>query len=297
MKPKKKMLMVAVVGIGQWGKKLITEFNKVSTVRYALNSADKENLSWLRNYDPTIKHDNTFQEILNDSGIDAVVIATPINTHYEFTRQILSSGKNVFVEKPPTTDSDQLVKLIELAKKQNLSLFTNNTFLYDPFYKKIINAIKDKKINYLNLIWLKYGSFKEDITWNLGYHYLAIILSLINQEPKIVNTEIQENRFFLDLEFASKLRCNVFIDRKYSAKATRLININYKNKQILWTKDNLFCVDNGEVNKTSSEGNISPLESIVTDFTKDLNQNSKDYRNIELSLKVVNLIEKIHNFQ
>jgi len=209
----------------------------------------------------------------------------------------LSSGKNVFVEKPPTTDSDQLVKLIELAKKQNLSLFTNNTFLYDPFYKKIINAIKDKKINYLNLIWLKYGSFKEDITWNLGYHYLAIILSLINQEPKIVNTEIQENRFFLDLEFASKLRCNVFIDRKYSAKATRLININYKNKQILWTKDNLFCVDNGEVNKTSSEGNISPLESIVTDFTKDLNQNSKDYRNIELSLKVVNLIEKIHNFQ
>ena len=136
------MNQIAIVGIGRWGKNLIREFSKLSKVKFCLTTGNKENLKWLKKNYPDVIHTTHISDILNDQTIDAVVIATPIKTHYSLVKKSLESKKHVFVEKPLAKSTPEINDLIKIAKKNERTLFVGHIFLYNEIFKKLKHILK-----------------------------------------------------------------------------------------------------------------------------------------------------------
>ena len=117
-----KMKKLGIIGIGNWGKNLIRDMSKISCVKKCSSLGNPKNISWLKKKYPSIQHTCNLKEIFDDKEIDAVIIATPINTHYNLVKKALLSKKHVFVEKPISTTLSKAEELINIAKKNNLRL-------------------------------------------------------------------------------------------------------------------------------------------------------------------------------
>ena len=79
----------------------------------------------------------TFEEMLADPELDAVVIATPVPTHYELSKAALEAGKHVFVEKPPAMKGTEIDELVALATERDLVLMPGHLLLYHPGVQKL----------------------------------------------------------------------------------------------------------------------------------------------------------------
>jgi len=90
---------VAVVGCGNWGKNLLRNFAHLGALAVACD-ANEENLRLIKTEFKAIRVTNSFESILVDETVEAVVVATPSDTHFELARKSLTSGKHVYVEKP-----------------------------------------------------------------------------------------------------------------------------------------------------------------------------------------------------
>ena len=163
----KKMKQIAIVGMGRWGKNLIHDFSKLSKVKTCVTTGNKKNIVWLQQNYPSIDFTTDINQVLNDSDIDAVVIATPIKSHFTIAKKSLESKKHVFVEKPLTKTVGQAEKLVDIAKKNKLCLFVGHVFLYNEVFKKIKKIHENESIIYANFEWKKLGTFDEDIFENL----------------------------------------------------------------------------------------------------------------------------------
>jgi predicted dehydrogenase len=131
-------------------------------------------------------------ELLTDNRTDAVVIATPVHTHYELALAALKANKHVLVEKPLTQTSDQALRLIDEADRRNLVLMVDHTFLYTPAVRKIRDLIKggalgDTYYYYSNRASL--GLFQNDVNviWDLAVHDISIIQYLTEEAPAAVS--------------------------------------------------------------------------------------------------------------
>ena len=126
------MVKLAIVGLGKWGKILLSEFSKHSEIIYAVTKGD-ENKSWLKENFPQIIHTTDLKSVLN-SDIDGIIIATPPSLHYQQSKSSLAKGKHVFVEKPPAKSAKEAEELLKLAKSKNLALFVDHVFLFDESF-------------------------------------------------------------------------------------------------------------------------------------------------------------------
>jgi len=113
------VLNVGVIGCGYWGPNLIRNFTNLKTAK-VLACADlaEERLNHMRQLYPALRTTTNFREIVSDAGIGAVVIATPVSSHYPIAREALEAGKHVFIEKPLAQSVEEGKKLVELAKKK-----------------------------------------------------------------------------------------------------------------------------------------------------------------------------------
>ena len=96
----KKLNKLGIIGIGDWGKNLVRDFSKISYIKKCTSSGKRENINWLKKNFPHIQYVNKSKEIFSDDEINAVIISTPIKTHYSLIKKALLSKKHVFVEKP-----------------------------------------------------------------------------------------------------------------------------------------------------------------------------------------------------
>src|SRR5262249_35371647 len=130
--------------------------------------------------------------LLNDSRIDAIVIATPVSTHYELALATLRAGKHVLVEKPLAQTSEQVHRLIEEAERRRLILMVDHTFLYTPAVQKIRDLTTEGalgEIYYYNGIRASLGLFQSDVNvmWDLAVHDISIIQYILNEAPIAVS--------------------------------------------------------------------------------------------------------------
>ena len=130
------MKKLGIIGIGNWGKNLVRDVSKISCVKTCSSRGDPKNISWLKKNYPSIQYTSDSKEIFADKEIDAVIIATPINTHYNLVKKALLSKKHVFVEKPISSTLSKAEELIKIAKKNNLLLFVGQKYivLKDSFF-------------------------------------------------------------------------------------------------------------------------------------------------------------------
>src|SRR5690554_1343337 len=128
----KKILNVAVIGAGYWGKNLVRNFSKAKRCRLKYVCDLDEEVLARHDSDPYIETTTDLNTVLSDNEVKAVVIATEAPRHYEIAKQALSAGKHIYVEKPMTLKSVNAKKLVELANTKNLKLMVGHLLKYHP---------------------------------------------------------------------------------------------------------------------------------------------------------------------
>ena len=181
------MTRIGVAGLGYWGPNL------------ARNFADLAELTWLCDRSPDLlseagaRHPQArttteLDDLLADPDLDAVVLATPVVTHYELAKQALTAGKHVFVEKPPAQSSAEAEDLCGLADERGLVLMPGYLLLYHPAVAKLKELIESQELG--EMLYL-YGNRQnlgqirrdENALWSLGAHDLSVLLHLTGEEP------------------------------------------------------------------------------------------------------------------
>jgi predicted dehydrogenase len=136
-------ISMAVVGLGYWGPNVLRCAVESESIDVrAICDRDNAALAKLARRYPHIGGTNSYERVLADPDIEAVMIATPVSTHYELVRRALLAGKHVLVEKPLADSSEQCLELIALAERKKLVLMPGHTFLYSPPVNKVKDLIE-----------------------------------------------------------------------------------------------------------------------------------------------------------
>jgi len=274
---------IAVTGAGRWGKNLIREFNKLTKIKYVLHNKSPETKEWLKNNYPQIKIVSSYKDIINDPEIDAVVIATPIKTHFQFAKHALLNGKHIFVEKPITTKYKEAKELKDIAKRKKLTIFTGYVFLSGDIFEEIEKISKKEKILNLYFIWNKFGTFKENVIENLLSHEVSIATALLGEQKiKILkSTGVVTNS---DIIRAESKKASFYINR-VSDKKEKIVIIKTNKNLYIWEEEELKKLKNDKL-EVIFKSKKSSLERECIKFVKK-------QTNLHVSLNVVKTIEKL----
>jgi predicted dehydrogenase len=152
----------------------------------------EKRLSHLRSLYPEVEGSSDYSHMLNGVGLDAVIIATAVKTHFPLAKASLLAGKHTFIEKPMASSAHECEELMEIAHKKGLVLMTGHTFLYSPAVRKIKEIIAKGdlgEIRYISARRLNLGLFQKDINvaWDLAPHDISIIQHIIGEQPLTVN--------------------------------------------------------------------------------------------------------------
>jgi len=190
-----RQINIAIVGCGYWGPNLIRNFRSLPgcSVKLACDT-DQKRLAHISQLYPEVTTITDYKKVVDDKGIDAVCIATPVGTHYELAKKSLEAGKHTFVEKPMASSVLQCKELVEMADLKGLILMTGHTFIYSTPVRKIkeiISAGDIGKILYISSQRMNLGLFQKDINtaWDLAPHDLSIILYILEKQVVSVNCQ------------------------------------------------------------------------------------------------------------
>ncbi len=181
------MARLAQVGIGQWGKNLLRNFADLAEVVW-LCDADPRRLADYGARYPAARTTQSFDDVLHDASVEAVVVATPVPTHYELAKRALEAGKHVFVEKPPAMRGVEMEELCELAEERNRVLMPGHLLLYHPGVAKLKQLVDAGELGDVLCVYgnrQNLGTIRlhENALWSLGVHDLSVLLYLIDEEP------------------------------------------------------------------------------------------------------------------
>lgn len=183
---------IGIIGAGYWGPNLIRNFNDIPqcNVKYVADLIP-DRLKFIKDKFPEIEVTGDYQELLSDSAVEAVVIATPVGTHFKLGEEALNAGKHVFIEKPFTTTSEEAQKLIEIAAKDQKVLMVGHLFVYHPAVIKIKEILDEGSIGdiyYVDIARLNLGppDTTANVIWDLAPHDISILLYLTGNLPEKV---------------------------------------------------------------------------------------------------------------
>jgi predicted dehydrogenase len=244
---------VGVVGFGYWGPKLVRNINEISGARLrCVADLDLTRLERVRVSYPGVLVTQDYEELLR-SDVDAVIIATPIRTHYRLARQALLAGKHVLVEKPLTATSADAAELTRLADTLNLRLMVGHTFEYNNAIRALRDIVASGELGeiyYVDAARLNLGLFQADINvlWDLAPHDLSILLYVLQRDPIAVSargsasvrTGIHDVAY-VEVRFPDNLMAHIHLSWLDPCKVRRVT--------IVGSKKMVVCDDLAEVEK------------------------------------------------
>jgi len=187
------MIKVGVIGYGYWGPNLVRNFMGApgSTVTRVCDQRE-ERLAPLQRLYPAVKTGNESADLINDPQIDAVIIATPVSSHFELAMAALKAGKHVLVEKPLAANSDQSRLLIDEAAARKLVLLVDHTFVYTDAVRKIRELIASGQLGdiyYYDAVRVNLGLFQHDVNviWDLAIHDLSVMDFVLPNKPVAIS--------------------------------------------------------------------------------------------------------------
>jgi predicted dehydrogenase len=187
------MIRVGVVGYGYWGPNLAragAESGKTQVEMIAdFTPANRERAA-LRH--PAARIVEDWRDLVNDPAVDAVLIATPVNSHYEIAMAALRAGKHIFVEKPMTDTIASSARLVDEAARRNLALMVDHTFVYTGAVGIISNLVEKGELGdlyYYDSTRVNLGLFQRDVNviWDLAVHDFAIMDHLFGARPAAIS--------------------------------------------------------------------------------------------------------------
>ncbi|HEY5314286.1 MAG TPA: Gfo/Idh/MocA family oxidoreductase, partial [Pirellulales bacterium] len=208
------MIGVGVVGYGYWGPNLARNFAAQPGCRLiAVCDAAEGRLAQARLAHPDCLVTRDYRQLLSHDQIQAVLIATPLATHFALARDALVAGKDVLVEKPLTPTAAEARQLIELAERHGRILAVDHTFLYTGAVTKIKQLIDSGELGellYIDSVRTNLGLFQADsnVVYDLAPHELSIMFHLLERDPISVQAvgachahNTFENLAYVHLEF------------------------------------------------------------------------------------------------
>lgn len=186
------MIGIGVIGYGYWGPNLVRNFMEVADSQVvAVSDLRPDRLALARSRYPVIRTTSDHMSLIEDPAVDAVVIATPVATHFGLALQALRAGKHVLVEKPLTETSEEALRLIEEAERRNLVLMVDHTFVYTGAVRKIAELVKSGNLGrlyYYDSVRVNLGLFQHDVNvlWDLAVHDLSIMDYVLGRLPSAV---------------------------------------------------------------------------------------------------------------
>lgn len=186
-------IRIGVIGYGYWGPNLVRNFAEVAGSEVvAVSDLNTLRLAQVRGRYPSIKTTTDYRDLLSDTSIDAVVIATPVRTHFDLALQALRAGKHVMVEKPMAESTAQALQLIEAAQRYRRVLMVDHTFIYTGAVRKIKELVTSGRVGqlyYYDSVRVNLGLVQHDVSvlWDLAVHDLSIMDYVLAAEPYAVS--------------------------------------------------------------------------------------------------------------
>ena len=316
---------IAIIGYGYWGPNLARNFSQLNNCKVKMVSDFRQDrLVIVSKTYPGIKVSTDPDDILLSKEIDAVVIATPVFTHFSLAKKALENGKHVLLEKPMTSTIKEAEELMNLAKQKGLLLMVDHTFLYTGAVMKMKQIINEKsigEIQYFDSSRINLGLFQIDVNvlWDLAPHDISILLHLINKKPYSVNaTGIShtkngiENVAYLTINYSENFIAH-FSCSWTSPVKLRTMLIGGDKKMLVFNdlepSEKIRIYDTGYNYKTDEEKNrlmvdyrtgdvyIPKLESkealfgMASDFINSIINKTEPLSNAQLGLDVIQILE------
>ena len=230
------MVRLGVIGYGYWGPNLVRNFAECRDAEVAAVCdlrAERRALA-ARRY-PGISVSATAADVINDPSVDAIVIATAVQHHYELALAALRAGKHVLVEKPITSTSEQAMRLIDEAARQRRVLMVDHTFVYTSAVRKLRELTRAGELGdiyYYDSVRINLGLFQHDVNvlWDLAVHDLSIMDYVLDQRPVAVSATglahlpgRPENIAYMTMLFETPLIAHVHVNWLAPVKVRRTL--------------------------------------------------------------------------
>ena len=181
---------VGLAGLGHWGPNLARNFDELADLAWICEVSEPLRERFSARY-PSARATREFGEMLADPELDAVVVATPVPTHYALAKEALMAGKHVLVEKPPAMRGSEMDELCALAFERDLVLMPGHLLLYHPGIRKVKEFVDSGELGDVLCVYgnrQNLGKIRRDenALWSLGVHDLSVVLYLIDEEPSEV---------------------------------------------------------------------------------------------------------------
>lgn len=316
----------AIVGLGYWGPNLVRNLQELPGAEaLAVCDLEQDALDAIARRYPAIETTTRFDDILADDRIDAVVIATPVSTHFPLADAALGAGKHVFIEKPLAASSIEAAALIAKAADMNLVLMPGHTFLYSPAVMMIRDLIATGELGeiyFISTSRVNLGLHQSDVSvaWDLGPHDFSILHYWLGETPTHASALSRgciiptiPDVAFIDLEFPSGTVAHVELSWLAPSKLRRTTIVGSR-KMIVYddtSPEPVRVFDSGaelpnpesfgQYKLTYRTGDIvsptmeiaEPLFREMEDFSTAIRTGSVPRSSAQLGLEVVRMIEAV----
>jgi predicted dehydrogenase len=225
---------VVVVGCGYWGRNLVRVFEELSALR-AVCEPNGPGAELARQIAPAVPVAAEFDAVLQDPRVEAVIIATPAETHAALAARALTAGKHVFVEKPLALTYRDGLQLVRQARAAGLTLMVGHILEYHPAVVELVKRVRAGELGTLQYIYsnrLNLGKVRreENILWSFAPHDIAVMLRLVGDCPFEVSATggayLQPNVADVtvtNLMFDHGVRGHIFVSWLHPYKEQRLV--------------------------------------------------------------------------
>jgi UDP-2-acetamido-3-amino-2,3-dideoxy-glucuronate N-acetyltransferase len=220
--------------MGSWGRNLVRNFHQIGALAAVCDPTDAAEAACRKEY-PSVQFARDYRALLADPDIAAVAIATPAVTHFEIARAALDAGKDVFVEKPLSTDVSQGEALERLADEKGRILMVGHILRYHPAVVRLQEMIREGALGRIDYVYsnrVNIGKIRseENILWSFAPHDISVMLALLDESPIRVSAQggayLNPDVYDVTLtqfEFASGARAHIFVSWLHPVKEQRLV--------------------------------------------------------------------------
>jgi predicted dehydrogenase len=260
------MLKVGIVGAGDWGRNLVRVFHQIRDVNLAwCCDADPKRCEEIAQSYPDVTMTERYEDIVEDPGVVAVVVASSTVTHYPFAKAALESGKHVYVEKPLALNPSHADEMLALAESKGLKLMVGHLLLYHPavtHLKRLVSSGELGEIYYIYSQRVNLGKIRQDenALWSFAPHDISVILHLLDQVPVSVSARGEsylrqgvEDVVFVNMKFKNRKMAQLQLSWLDPHKVRKITIVGSKKMVVfddVESTEKLKIFDKGAVNTT-----------------------------------------------
>jgi UDP-2-acetamido-3-amino-2,3-dideoxy-glucuronate N-acetyltransferase len=313
---------IGLIGLGYWGKNILRNLFELEVLRVVCDNREEAIEEVKRGY-PDLKYVRDYKELIEDDEIKAVAIATPAATHYKIVKEVLVSGKDVFVEKPLAMTVKEGEELAEIAKEKGCVLMVGHLLHYHPAVIKLKELIKIGKLGKVQYIYsnrLNIGKLRteENILWSFAPHDISVILKLLDEEPikvyayggDYLNAGVYDTTLSI-LEFQNGVRGHIFVSWLHPFKEQKLIVVGTQAMVVFddLTEEKLFYYPHviewvdGKVPVAHKAkcmlvrvNKEEPLKMEMMHFVECVRNRKRPETDVNEALRVLRVLEACQNF-